>query len=150
MLCLSTPHADCILPVRATKAPTSTLPQHAPRRMHLDVAPVSANASALPQHVLRGLHRRSRCPTLLYPTFASARPTRIASPTSYDTEVQTMLCLSTSYADCIIAATLTLSQVPTLPQHVLRGLHRRKDDRNRLPRRALPQHVLRGLHHYSI
>ena len=57
-----------------------------------------------------------------------------------------MLCLSTSYADCIIAATLTLSQVPTLPQHVLRGLHRRKDDRNRLPRRALPQHVLRGLH----
>ena len=104
MLCLSTPHADCILPVRATEAPTSTLPQHAPRRMHLDVAPVSANASALPQHVLRGLHpvrRLAPAETMPLPqhvlrglhhvlpqiksgieNFASARPTRIASAVS--------------------------------------------------------------------
>ena len=124
MLCLSTPHADCILPVRATEAPTSTLPQHAPRRMHLDVAPVSANASALPQHVLRGLHRFVRLEHVVQfalpqhvlrglhrgdravvsaiGIFASARPTRIAS----------------------LRQTARVIFNSPLPQHVLRGLHR--------------------------
>ena len=102
MLCLSTPHADCILPVRATEAPTSTLPQHAPRRMHLDVAPVSANASALPQHVLRGLHRGDRAVVSAIGIFASARPTRIASARDIVVNPMKRLCLSTSYADCIV------------------------------------------------
>ena len=168
MLCLSTPHADCILPVRATEAPTSTLPQHAPRRMHLDVAPVSANASALPQHVLRGLHRFVRLEHVVQfalpqhvlrglhrgdravvsaiGIFASARPTRIAS----------------------LRQTARVIFNSPLPQHVLRGLHRAEYYYFELPaylclstsyadcitvRRSapeeampLPQHVLRGLH----
>ena len=111
MLCLSTPHADCILPVRATEAPTSTLPQHAPRRMHLDVAPVSANASALPQHVLRGLHQ-------------VLRGHRVSDYA---------LCLSTSYADCIFCQLMDNSPGNPLPQHVLRGLHPRA--------RAIPYQV---------
>ena len=134
MLCLSTPHADCILPVRATEAPTSTLPQHAPRRMHLDVAPVSANASALPQHVLRGLHpvrRLAPAETMPLPqhvlrgvhhvlpqiksgieNFASARPTRIASRRTLWQSLGLTLCLSTSYADCIATAIDALPASP--------------------------------------
>ena len=123
MLCLSTPHADCILPVRATEAPTSTLPQHAPRRMHLDVAPVSANASALPQHVLRGLHRNQLLLQLYNMGFASARPTRIASCDKVSLCIFSTLCLSTSYADCIRARHRCQSNEAALPQHVLRGLH---------------------------
>ena len=167
MLCLSTPHADCILPVRATEAPTSTLPQHAPRRMHLDVAPVSANASALPKHVLRGLHRGDRAVVSAIGIFASARPTRIASlrfvigsvrinfasarPTRIASALARAfrcgrnLCLSTSYADCISSGYLFCYKQPALPQHVLRGLH--PDLRPQQARVAtLPQHVLRGLH----
>ena len=125
MLCLSTPHADCILPVRATEAPTSTLPQHAPRRMHLDVAPVSANASALPQHVLRGLHHLHHMTRRYKLCFASARPTRIASRVDQQSSCTRRLCLSTSYADCIRLAFAKARAKRALPQHVLRGLHPR-------------------------
>ena len=145
MLCLSTPHADCILPVRATEAPTSTLPQHAPRRMHLDVAPVSANASALPQHVLRGLHPSGRATGRSTATFASARPTRIASRSCMDFLCPQLLCLSTSYADCIprqfaiiweMLLCLSTSYADCISSVVVRVQMRE----------ALPQHVLRGLH----
>ena len=169
MLCLSTPHADCILPVRATEAPTSTLPQHAPRRMHLDVAPVSANASALPQHVLRGLHRFVRLEHVVQfalpqhvlrglhrgdravvsaiGIFASARPTRIASCDKVSLCIFSTLCLSTSYADCISPA----DGAGDIQQPFASARPTRIASRGVLLFRAsgvsLPQHVLRGLHH---
>ncbi len=78
----------------------------------------------MPQHVLRGLHPvcpRGTCATA---PFASARPTRIASFDSWIAVIRPLLCLSTSYADCIPHASATPAGAPTLPQHVLRGLHR--------------------------
>ena len=104
-----------------------------------------ASGVSLPQHVLRGLHPvcpRGTCATA---PFASARPTRIASFDSWIAVIRPLLCLSTSYADCILCADrlqrrrcLCLStsyadcilggaqclvRVDSLPQHVLRGLH---------------------------
>ena len=60
-----------------------------------------ASGVSLPQHVLRGLHPvcpRGTCATA---PFASARPTRIASFDSWIAVIRPLLCLSTSYADCI-------------------------------------------------
>ena len=136
--------------------------------MHLDVAPVSANASALPQHVLRGLHRGDRAVVSAIGLFASARPTRIASCDKVSLCIFSTLCLSTSYADCIRARHRCQSNEAALPQHVLRGLHRHQR-RGRAAafrlcistsyadcivvnqcfnwlQRSLHQHVLRGLH----
>ena len=55
------------------------------------------------------------------------------------------LCLSTSYADCIITRAMRKAFWKPLPQHVLRGLHHFVESAQRNPG-PLPQHVLRGLH----
>ena len=85
--------------------------------------------NTLPQHVLRGLHRGSGISALQMLIFASARPTRIASIPRVKRERDLFLCLSTSYADCIVRDLRLKYKAETLPQHVLRGLHRQKRTR---------------------
>ena len=127
-----------------------------------------ASGVSLPQHVLRGLHPvcpRGTCATA---PFASARPTRIASFDSWIAVIRPLLCLSTSYADCIHGGRKRDGHARTLPQHVLRGLHRfcsircicifilclstsyadciTRPESKQSRVITLPQHVLRGLH----
>ena len=67
----------------------------------------------------------------LYPTsmvrdFASAWPTKIASP---DGSIETRhfsLCLSMAYKDCIFSGTIVIKHNISLPQHGLQRLHRQK------------------------
>ena len=79
LLCLSTSYADCILV--AGEYREKQLP--------------------LPQHVLCGLHPVGVVLIAFGILFASARPTRIASVWLWMYHIIDMLCLSTSYADCI-------------------------------------------------
>ena len=102
LLCLSTSYADCIA----------------------ETGQSCRQSASLPQHVLRGLHPLNRREYQAFRLFASARPTRIASFDSWIAVIRPLLCLSTSYADCIPHASATPAGAPTLPQHVLRGLHR--------------------------
>ena len=122
-LCLSTSYADCI------DYPHVGIP----------------DSWALPQHVLRGLHPPRPPETCARAFFASARPTRIASPLFAAATQVEPLCLSTSYADCISGIARPTLRRRALPQHVLRGLHHYSAE-IRAEAHSLPQHVLRGLH----
>ena len=99
----------------------------------------------MPQHVLRGLHQSPGSISRRTEPFASARPTRIASVPGINIPQDRALCLSTSYADCILHDRRRPVRVHSLPQHVLRGLHR-PGRPFRPSHHSLPQHVLRGLH----
>ena len=123
ILCLSTSYADCIFSSRFV--------------FRFDVA--------LPQHVLRGLHHVLTYAMSIHMHFASARPTRIASrdvsltpcstsfasarPTRIASPWQTIPFANAFFASARptrIASAKTdcyFSQIASLPQHVLRGLH---------------------------
>ena len=78
-----------------------TLPQHVLRGLHPRTAGSRNPDEPLPQHVLRGLHPKLFAESLTSISFASARPTRIASRYIPSPSRWLNLCLSTSYADCI-------------------------------------------------
>ena len=101
-LCLSTSYADCISPADGAGDIQQPFASARPTRIaSRGVLLFRASGVSLPQHVLRGLHPvcpRGTCATA---PFASACPTRIASFDSWIAVIRPLLCLSTSYADCI-------------------------------------------------
>ena len=127
-LCLSTPHAACIVPL----------------------AYAYRVSAALPQHTTCGLHRNIPVRMLICKRFASAHHMRLASSQRNDRGGAIgKLCLSTPHAACIDkihrpnraedlclstphAACIKMHLSPvrpcqTLPQHTTCGLHRLKD-----------------------